>query len=232
MSPYQRLLARIDELCIVERRAVPRLIAVSKGRSVDDIRRLYQDGQREFGENYLDELSTKAQQLVDLKNLRWVFIGNLQTNKIKRLATICAEIQTVSSLKHACHLERYIVDTAKVASYPIYLAVNIGDEQQKSGVALNEVSEIVSQIEGNCPHLKLEGLMAIPPQEYNDDNYSELPTLYEQLAQMAQNCGAGKLSLGMSADLRLAIMAGSSCLRIGRALFAPTNPRRNYGTFR
>lgn len=231
MSPYQRLLVKINELCAVERRAVPRLVVVTKGRSVDDIRRLYQDGQREFGENYLDELTTKSQQLNDLKDLRWIFIGTLQSNKIKRLAAICAEIQTIASLKHANYLERYIVDTAKVANFPIYLAVNIGNEQQKSGVTMNKVPEIVEQIEGNCPHLQLEGLMAIPPQEYNDDSYSELPTLYQQLAQKAQDCGAGKLSLGMSADLRLAIMAGSSCLRIGRALFAPTNPRRNYGTF-
>lgn len=222
MSPYRRLLAKVNDLCAVEQRTVPRLIAVTKGRSVADIKRLYQEGQREFGENYLDELGNKAQQLNDLKDLRWIFIGTLQSNKIKRLAAICVEIQTVASLKHARHLERFIVDSDKVASFPIYLAVNIGDEQQKSGVSLNKVPEIVNQIEENCPHLQLEGLMAIPPQQYTDDNYSELPPLYRQLAQTAQHCGAGKLSLGMSADLRLAIMAGSSCLRVGRDLFSPT----------
>ena len=222
MSPYRRLLAKVNDLCAVEQRAVPRLIAVTKGRSVADIRQLYREGQREFGENYLGELSIKARQVSDLEELRWIFIGTLQSNKIKRLATICAEIQTIASLKHARQLERYIVDRSEVASFPIYLAVNIGDEQQKSGVAMSEVPEIVNQIEENCPHLQLEGLMAIPPQEYNDDNYSELPPLYKRLAQLAQNCGAGKLSLGMSADLRLAIIAGSSCLRVGRCLFTPT----------
>ena len=222
MSPYQRLLAKINNLCAVERRSIPRLIAVTKGRSVDDIRQLYQAGQREFAENYLDELSTKAQQLEDLKELRWIFIGILQSNKIKRLATICAEIQTIASLKQAHHLERHIADTVKVTNYPIYLTVNIGNEPQKSGVMLAEAPKIVSQITESCPHLQLEGLMAIPPQEYNDDRWSELPPLYKQLAQTAQHCGAGKLSLGMSADLRLAVMAGSSCLRVGRDLFSPT----------
>lgn len=227
MTPYQRLWAKITDLCVAEQRAVPRLIAVTKGRTVADIRQLYDAGQREFGENYLAELSVKAQQLSDLKDLRWVFIGTLQSNKIKRLATICAEIQTVASLKHAHHLERHVVEREQeLASFPIYLTVNIGDEQQKSGIELSQVPQIVDQIEKSCPHLKLEGLMAIPPQEYNDSRCFELPALYKQLAQVAQDCGAGKLSLGMSADLRLAIMAGSSCLRVGRDLFLPTANNR------
>lgn len=196
-----------------------RLLAVSKTKSAAEIRLIYAAGQRDFAENYSDELIKKAAELTDLKDLNWVYIGQLQSNKIQKLLSVCSEIQTVASEKHARYIERYVSEQHGKA-FPVWIHVNVGDEEQKFGIDLNEVDQLSHFISEACPHLQLQGLMAIPPAIYQDASYpNEVPELYHKLRTTADKAGLGKLSLGMSSDLNMAIKAGSDCVRIGTAIF-------------
>jgi len=193
------------------------LLAVSKTQPAEVVSKLHKESRHvSFGENYIQELEEKATQLKHLP-IEWHFIGKLQSNKISRLVEICKCIQTVESEKHARYVAKYAKEFNK-APFPIYIAVNAGQEAQKSGVPLSQVPKLALIIE-QLPELKLEGIMAIPPVHYSDENYEFPPELYQQLAALAKTTGKGKLSLGMSQDLKLAIQSGSSYVRIGRAIF-------------
>lgn len=191
-----------------------RLVVASKGRSAIALRGLYDLGQRAFGENYFGELEGKACELADL-DIDWVYIGALQSNKIKRLVSLCSEIQTLSSVKHGRYVARYAKELHK-APFSVYIQVNIGEERSKSGVLAADCLALAAELEA-IDGLRLEGVMAIPP-ALNEDG-DELPETYRALAELSRRVGAGKLSLGMSRDLDFAIKAGSTCVRVGRALF-------------
>ena len=196
----------------------PRLIVASKGRDVASLEKLYALGQREFGENFTSELEQKAQQLQHL-DINWVYIGVLQSNKIARLVRLCTEIQSLASRKHARYVERYATQYGK-QPYPVYLSVNIGNEAQKQGFSGREVVAAAQDIAASCQNLQIEGIMAVPPSIYNDRDWQQPPPVYYELRRLASCCGRGKLSLGMSADLALALQAGTDCVRIGRDFFA------------
>ncbi len=215
---YQVILDRIHQACISGRQP-PELLAVSKTQDPIRIRELFALGQRRFGENYAQELLDKAGQLNDL-DLEWVFIGHLQSNKIKKIVQVAHEIQTVASLQHAERIAKSALELGKTP-FPIYLEVNAGDEDNKSGVAWDSVQELADAIQSKLPALKLEGLMAIPPSHFQDDSTPDVPKLYRDLRILASSVGEGKLSMGMSGDLRLAIQAGTDTVRIGTALFGP-----------
>jgi pyridoxal phosphate enzyme (YggS family) len=199
------------------------LLAVSKTHSSKKIIDAYNSGQRSFGENYADELIEKSEELAAFKDLRFVFIGQLQSNKIQKVVKHAAEIQSVATEKHSRYIERYAQELGK-EHYPVWSVVNAGDESSKQGTTFGDLPQLSTFIQTHCPHLSLQGIMAIPPQEYSDEMWlkqvsNKVPELYQQLAEMAKKTGAGKLSLGMSGDLRLAVAAGSHCVRIGTAIF-------------
>lgn len=201
-----------------------RLLPVSKTHPVAALQALRSIGLRQFGENYVQELLAKAAVLSD--QLEFVFIGTLQSNKIKRLVQAAAEIQSLADFRHAGLIAAAAREYGKTP-YPVYLAVNAGDESSKSGLPLSQVEGVALAITRDYPELQLEGLMAIPPPLEQLASASDLskpdfvPPLYRQLAQLARTIGRGQLSLGMSQDLRPAILAGSNCVRIGTALFGP-----------
>jgi pyridoxal phosphate enzyme (YggS family) len=200
-----------------------RLLAVSKTHDAAKIRDAHALGLRDFGENYADELSTKAEQLQNLRDLRLVFIGQLQSNKIQSIVRHAHEIQSVASEKHARYIERYAAELGKSA-YPVWIVVNAGDEASKQGVTFESLPTLAAFIKEECPHLSLQGIMASPPSTFSDDSWKKsgqrsIPELYKQLRLAADQTGLGKLSLGMSGDLALAIAAGSDCVRIGTAIF-------------
>jgi pyridoxal phosphate enzyme (YggS family) len=198
------------------------LIAVSKLQSVDKIREVYDLGQRKFGENYAQELSEKAELLKDLA-IQWIYIGHIQSNKIRKIVTYASEIQTVASLSHAKQIARNAKELGKIP-FPIMIEVNAGSEDSKSGVPLNEVDALVKEIESSLPELKIRGLMAIPPDSYSDAEHQDVPKLYAELKSVASRIGDGQLSLGMSNDLRIALEAGSNLVRIGTAIFGARSP--------
>ena len=201
-----------------------RLLPVSKTHPLEALRALIALGIREFGENYAQEMATKATALGS--TARFVFIGTLQSNKIKLVVRHASEIQSVGSLRHAKLVAAAARECGKVP-YPIYLLVNAGDEASKSGLAMTEVIDVASSIASELPDLDLQGIMAIPPPLKNLVSPADLarpqapPLLYEDLGRLSRGVGRGQLSLGMSQDLKEAIYAGSSCVRVGTALFGP-----------
>ena len=220
-------IARAAEACGRSRAGVA-LLAVSKTHPAAAVRALYALGQRSFGENYAQELAAKCAALGDLPDLRWSFIGRVQSNKLKLIVAHAHEIQSVTSLEQA-HKIAQLAATAGKVPFPIYLCVNAGGEGSKHGVTLDAVPALAVQIARACPDLALQGLMAIPPPLPPEaGGAAVVPPLYARLAQVAAGIGAGRLSLGMTGDLEAAVAAGSTCVRIGTALFGARE--KNLGT--
>ena len=192
------------------------LLAVSKVHSTDKIREVFAAGHDYFGENYSQELVEKAKSLDELP-IRWSYIGHIQSNKIKKIVQYAAEIQTLTNLKHAKLIEKAAVAYGKTP-YPVYISCNPEQETGKSGLPIKDILPFVSAVEAECPNLMVKGLMCIPPKTYQD-SLQDVPELYKSLRNLANQVGEGRLSLGMSGDLNIAILAGSNMVRIGTAIF-------------
>ncbi|MET0385976.1 MAG: YggS family pyridoxal phosphate-dependent enzyme [Polyangiales bacterium] len=207
--------SRIDAACAQAGRAPGsvRLLAASKYQSVEAIRHAYALGQREFGENYVQELVQKAAALAELSELRWHLIGHLQSNKAKDVLRTGAAVQTVDSLKLCAALANRAASTGQTVD--VYLQVNISEEPQKGGVAVAELGALVEAARSQSS-LRLLGLMAIP-----QASADPAPTraAFQRLRGLADQWGLAELSMGMSDDLELAIEEGATLVRVGTALF-------------
>jgi pyridoxal phosphate enzyme (YggS family) len=197
------------------------LIAVSKTHPAESLLAVAALGHTTFGENYAQELAAKASALKG-RGLRFVYVGALQSNKIKLLVEHADEIQTVASAAHAAAIARAATATGKTP-YPVYIAVNAGGEAQKHGISAEGVPPLAAAIAA-MPELQLKGIMSVPPPLPTPVDPTP-PPLYLQLAALARTAGAGGLSLGMTADLVPAIAAGSTCVRIGTAIFGARSPK-------
>jgi pyridoxal phosphate enzyme (YggS family) len=209
--------ARIAAACARAGRAPDsvQLLAASKFQSSAAIRLAYQAGQREFGENYVQELAQKAAELTDLGDLRWHLIGRLQTNKVKELVRLGCALQTLDSLR----LCDALTQRARAAGQkiPVFLQVNVSDEPQKAGVAIADLPQLAAAARASGV-LDVRGLMAIPrPTE--DEN--ELRAAFSRVRELAAQLSITELSMGMSDDLELAIEEGATLVRVGTALFGP-----------
>ncbi|MBP6590200.1 MAG: YggS family pyridoxal phosphate-dependent enzyme [Chitinophagaceae bacterium] len=197
------------------------LVAVSKTKPVSDIRALYDAGQRDFGENYVQELLEKAPQLP--ADIRWHFIGHLQTNKVKLILPVVQLIHGVDSLKLLKEINKQAAKTGKPVD--CLLQVHIAQEETKFGLDETELREVLKTVrtEG-MDHVRICGLMGMA--SFSTDT-SLLVKEFRQLRQLFDSCKelapAGnhfqQLSMGMSSDYRLAIEEGSTMLRIGSLLF-------------
>lgn len=198
-----------------------RLIAVSKGHPASSIREAYQAGQRDFGENYLQELSAKAEELADLADLRWHAIGSIQRNKAKDVCRVAHVVHTVDRPTLADEL-------VKRAERPldVLIEVNIGREDQKAGVAPEATAELAAHIEA-ASTLRLIGLMAIPPADEapaaTQRHFGDLRRLADTLR--ARYPSLVELSMGMSQDFELAIAEGATLVRVGTAIFGARSAR-------
>ncbi|HEY8159736.1 MAG TPA: YggS family pyridoxal phosphate-dependent enzyme [Methylobacter sp.] len=191
------------------------LLAVSKTKPAEDIAAAYQAGQRHFGENYLQEALRKQQEL-GAYDITWHFIGPIQSNKTRALATHFDWVHSVDSLKIAQRLSDQ--RPAHLPPLNICLQVNISDEQSKSGIALTELPQLYEQI-AKLPNLKLRGIMAIPaPQQDFEQQRQPYKTLYQAVAELKRS-ELDTFSFGMTGDLKAAIAEGSTIVRIGTALF-------------
>lgn len=191
------------------------LLAVSKTKPASDIAALYRLGQRHFAENYLQEALTKQQQLAAF-NISWHFIGPIQSNKTKPIASHFDWVHSVDRLKIAQRLSEQRPDYLPPLN--ICLQVNISQENSKTGVSIEELPDLVAAV-SLLPHLSLRGVMAIPEPE---TNYAKQRLPYRQLYQAVQQLNRPDLdsfSFGMSGDLKAAIMEGATLVRIGTALF-------------
>jgi pyridoxal phosphate enzyme (YggS family) len=195
------------------------LLAVSKTKPSSAIVSAYQAGQRHFGENYVQEALNKQLELGAF-DITWHFIGAIQSNKTKVLATHFDWIHCVDSLKIAQRLSSQRPDF--LSSLNICVQVNISNETSKSGVTLEELPDLVSQI-STLPNLMLRGVMAIPAPQIDfaaqREPYQKLVTAVKAL----NNPNLNTFSFGMSDDLEAAIAEGSTLVRIGTALFGSRN---------
>lgn len=200
-----------------------RLVAISKGHPAAAIRALAGLGQRDFGENYLQEALPKLQALADLK-LTWHFTGQLQSNKTRAVAEHFDWVHTLDRERIARRLNEQRPYYA--APLNICVQVSLVPEPGKGGVPPADLLALAEQIVA-LPKLKLRGLMCIPPPR---DTFEEQRELFERLAacqRQLQEAGfdVDTLSMGMSADLEAAVAAGATWVRIGTALFGERPPR-------
>lgn len=202
------------------------LVAVSKTKPASDILELYELGQRDFGENYVQELVEKAEQLP--KDIRWHFIGHLQSNKVKYIAPFVHLIHGVDSEKLLKEINKQAVKLNKAID--VLLQIHIAQEETKFGLDEGELNLIISQFE----NLKIEnaiirGFMGMA--SFSEDmnlvrsEFQMLKRLFDKVnAQYAMiNDQFSTLSMGMSGDYAIAIEEGSTMVRIGSLLFGARN---------
>ena len=185
------------------------LLAVTKIFPASVIQEAYDLGLREFGENYVQEFEGKAPLVTGLPGARFHLIGHLQSNKSARAAELFQVIQTVDSAKLARRLD------ASGRVLDVMLEVKLSEEDAKSGADASELPVLIEAVRG-CAHLRLLGLMTMPP--WSDDPESARPC-FRRLRELAREHGLKQLSMGMSHDIEAAIEEGSTCVRVGTALF-------------
>jgi PLP dependent protein len=187
------------------------LLAVTKKFPSALISEAYQLGVRDFGENYVQEFDGKHAELSELPEARFHLIGHLQSNKTKRAAELFHVIQTVDSAKLARRLD------AEGKRLDVMLEVKLSPEESKAGADPEGLDALVTAVRA-CHNLNLAGLMTMPP--WTDEAEPSRP-YFSRLRQLAQKYSLPQLSMGMSHDFEVAIEEGSTCVRIGTALFGP-----------
>ena len=202
-----------------------RLIAVSKTHPAAAIREAYAEGQRDFGENYVQELLQKAEELRDLSDLRWHLIGHLQRNKARHVAPLVSLLHTVDSAELGRELAKRLTGATPGRKLEVLVEVSIAGEAQKHGAAPENLTELLSAIEAE-PALSLRGLMCVPPLT---ENAADSRPFFGALARLReQHVGARRLpelSMGMTHDLGHAVAAGATLVRVGTAIFGGRPPK-------
>jgi hypothetical protein len=191
-----------------------RLIAVSKTKPATAVAQAYQAGQRAFGENYVQELVSKATELQQLNGIEWHFIGPIQSNKTRDIAQYADWVHSIDRLKVAERLSAQ--RPATKAPLQVLLQVNISGEQSKSGVEPDELLQLAAAV-ATLPQLELKGLMAIPEPGKGAEAFEQMQKLSLQLLQ--HHPDAKELSMGMSDDWQEALRFGSTMIRLGTAIF-------------
>lgn len=193
------------------------LVAVTKKFAAEMIREAYEVGLRTFGENYVQEFEAKHALLKEfsLENAQFHLIGHLQSNKARLAAELFQVIETVDSAK----LARRVDEAARslAVAREVMIEVKLSPEESKVGAPPEHLTELIAAI-GECPNLRVTGLMTMPP--WNDDPEQTRP-YFRRLAELARKHGLGKLSMGMSHDFEVAIEEGATHIRVGRGLFGP-----------
>jgi pyridoxal phosphate enzyme (YggS family) len=197
-----------------------RLVAVSKTKPASAVREAYEAGQRDFGENYAQELAEKAAELSDLADIRWHYIGHLQTNKAKLVAPIAWMVHTIDTPALAKELgKRAAKEGCGVTRdrLPVLVEVNVGGEPQKHGATAAGLVAVLEAVDAQ-PALRLRGLMTMPPHDLEGARRA-----FEALVSLRKLHGGRtrlpELSMGMSDDLEVAIASGSTIVRVGTAIF-------------
>ena len=207
-SLAQRYQALLEELP-----AGVKLLAVSKGRSAAEIRALYGLGQRSFGESRVQEAALKQQELADLADIDWQFIGRLQANKVRPVLKAFSTIHAVDSLSLAERISRIAAELA--LSPELYLQLKLRPDANKAGLSWAEAQDLWPQLQ-RLPAVQWQGVMVIPPRELGEP---ELGALFAEAVSHADALGLPGRSMGMSGDWRLAAQQGSTVVRVGSALF-------------
>ena len=197
---------------------IVQLVVVSKYTEIENVKTLYELGQRNFAENYVQNLEQRSEALDELP-LAWHLIGPLQKNKINKLIDINPMLfQALDSLELAGELQKRL--EAKDRSMNCLMQINSSKEESKSGVELEKAYDTYLQIKESCPNINLKGVMTIGANTSDEglvrDSFEKTYSVYEKL----QKSGATICSMGMSGDFKLAIECGSNMIRIGSRLFS------------
>jgi len=196
---------------------IVQLVAVGKYSDEESIATLYELGQRAFGENQVQQLEKRMQNLEELP-LQWHMLGNLQSNKINKLIELKPTLfQSLDSVKLAETLNKKLLE--KERSMSCLLQINAANEESKSGVSADEAFDIYQQIKESCPQLKLKGVMSIGAHVDDKKEIQKSFELTHAIYQKLENTGATVCSMGMSNDYELAIKCGSNLVRIGSKIF-------------
>lgn len=234
IANYEKILGQVRN---AQKITPVRLVAVSKLKPSSDIMGLYNHGVRHFGENYVQELITKSNELP--KDIKWHFIGGLQTGKCKDLGKNISNlyaVETLDSLKKVKKLESART-SAKLPKINAYLQINTSSEEQKSGFSLQNLDEIYETVEflldsNQCQSLALQGLMTIGSLDQSTAD-TEVNKDFQQLADLKLILDEKysldlQLSMGMSNDFQTAITQGASSVRVGSSIFGSRPPRNGH----
>ncbi len=197
------------------------LLAVSKTHKINKIQEAYDAGQKDFGENYLQEAVDKINTLSKL-DIHWHYIGPIQSNKTAKIAQYFDWVHSVDRLKIAKRISSQRPEN--LSPINMCLQVNISNEENKSGVSPDELNELMVQVQ-SLDNIRLRGLMCIPAKTDDvDEQRSAFKKMYDLFQQQkTQFPDIDTLSMGMSADLEAAIMEGSTMVRIGTDIFGARN---------
>jgi PLP dependent protein len=221
-SKYQEILKELNNNNIS-------LVAVSKIQSVEDIKKMYGLGQRDFGENYVQELVDKQELLP--QDIKWHFIGHLQSNKVKYITPFVYLIQGVDSLKLLTEINKQAKKIGRVIR--CLLQVHIAQEETKFGLDETELDEVMNKLQevpSQFENVFIDGLMGMA--SFSDDiekvrgEMKTLKSLFNKYQSLSSvNCQLSTLSMGMSGDYKIAIEEGSNMVRIGSLLFGARAPK-------
>ena len=199
-----------------------RLVAVSKTKPIEDLEEAYQAGQRVFGENQVQELADKFEKLP--KDIEWHLIGHLQTNKVKYIASFISLIHSVDSLKLLVEINKQALKNDRIID--CLLQIYIADEETKYGLGFDEAIELLASQEYlELKNIRIVGVMGIATnsesQKQIRDEFYELKTFFDglKLAYFKNEDSFKEVSMGMSADYKIAIEEGSTLVRIGSDIF-------------
>ena len=201
------------------------LVAVSKTKPVSDLMEAYEAGQRIFGENKIQEMADKWEQMP--KDIQWHMIGHVQTNKVKFMAPFVSLIHGVDSLKLLQEINKQALKNNRIID--CLLQIYIADEETKFGLDQDELDSLLSSNEfKELKNIKIVGLMGMATFTDSKDQikkeFTQLKTIFEKTKKLkTENCPLETLSMGMSGDYQLAIECGSTMVRIGSSIFGGRN---------
>ena len=199
-----------------------KLLAVSKTKPLEELEEAYAAGMRDFGENKVQELVKKSEDFHD--DVRWHFIGQLQSNKVKYLVDKVYLIHSLGSISLLNEIEKVFGNANTVAS--VLIQINIGREESKSGILEENLYEFIEEIE-KCSHISVKGIMVIIPngdEESNRRYFKKTKKIFEDLKEKEyKNIRMNILSMGMTHDFMTAIEEGSNLVRIGTGIFGERN---------
>jgi len=198
-----------------------RLVAVSKTFPIEAVREAYSAGQRDFGENRVQEALQKIASAADLMNMRWHLLGHLQTNKARKAAPAFASIQSVDSIELLQKIDAAAAETGRTPE--LLIQVDLAGEATKFGVSPTDVPRLL-EAAASCRAARVAGLMALPPVPESPEDarpwFARLRGLRDQwLASGVPAPMLRELSMGMSADFEVAVQEGSTMVRVGTAIF-------------
>jgi pyridoxal phosphate enzyme (YggS family) len=213
---YREVMGKIEDARARSGGQPVTLVAVSKYQPMEALVALHALGQRDFGENYVQDLVSKADEMEarGCKDVRWHFIGHLQTNKARALVERVSVVHSVDSARTGEALAKRWTEAGNAAPLPIFLQVNIDREASKAGMDPS-MAESVARDLASQKAISIEGLMCIPAPGPSRDAFARLKNLGESLGGLTR----GRLSMGMSQDYEEAILEGATHVRVGTLLF-------------